>query len=360
MSVQTHTFSGESAPGDFSAYESTRRPRTDEGVFYVAEKTQQESVSQLIEVSEKYSEARIDRNGSQLHRYRLEFSDGVKLNANMYKPARPINKTLVVQTPAWSTGSRGHNQATQRKLAYAGYSSLLVGHVGEERDTARQEIASFISDPNRTVDELRAISLEKQSHHMLQAAEYFTNILDLNTSEINVFGESRGAMTGLGILACAQSYGISVRKAMLVAPCFETGIGKEVMREVASQIPLELINMVRTIGKVSFQRLIRYTSTINISPKSFVYEAAHASTLFNGDAGRFVKDIPQLQDIMILAFDNDLAGQRSRWRRAFSEFPNVVIQSAPGAHISGIVDRRTVALTEDYLAGTARKLRSVR
>lgn len=86
---------------------------------------------------------------------------------------------------------------------------------------------------------------------------------------------------------------------------------------------------------------MHYPNTLNPSPKSILYEAAHAPTLFRGDAGKLQKLIPKDQHMEVLAFENDLAGQYQRWQDAFSDYPNVNVRYVPGAHLS-IADNRTM------------------
>lgn len=292
-----------------------------------------------------------DQHGNILRRYRAVFDDGVKLGINHYQPAERQSDVPILQTPAWMTGLHGHNQISQHKLAQAGFDSLLIGHVGEERDSWPKEIGRLLLHPLEVGKELTNIRLARQAHHMLQIQRAMPALTGLSASEAYVFGESRGAMTGLAVLAMAKAYGVDVKKAFLVSPCFETGFGEETAAEFSWQLPAEFIGLFGDIGHVSLSRLVRSANTVNLSPKSFVYELAHGPALFNGDAGTFVDHIPADQNAMILGFHNDFAGQTSRWEERFEDFPNVWVQHAPKAHVSGIMDERTIALATDYFLG---------
>lgn len=293
---------------------------------------------------------RPDQHGNVLSRYRVVFDDGVKLGVNHYHAAEAKSDVPILQTPAWMTGLHGHNQISQHKLAEAGFDSLLIGHVGEERDSWAREIGNAVLHSSLVASELQDIHLGRQAHHMLSVHKVMGEITGLSTTEANVFGESRGAMTGLGVVALASKFDTKINKAMLISPCFETGVGEEVLTELLIQLPSEVVGMVGAIGHVSFNRLVRSASTINLSPKSLLYEMAHGPTLFRGDAGKFVEHIPKDQHIKIIGFRGDFAGQTYRWARRFKGFPNVIVKPAPKAHISGIVDERTMRATINYFS----------
>lgn len=331
-----------------------------EGVFVSDETALPQFDVAVSGITAKPQESVLDDNGNTLERYKITMTDGRQLNANVYTTPHPKNDRFILQTGAWLTNSRGHNQNSQRKLAEAGYDSLFIGHIGEERASISEEIGRLVLKPHQVLQEIRGISLARQAHTITEAAPIFAEMYGKNTQTFDLYGESRGAMTGLGVMAYSPLAGIAINKAMLVAPCFETALSDRVQTETSMQLSLEVFNALKGLGQVSVKRLLHYPSTINLSPKSLAYELAHVKTLLNGDAGRFVKHIPHGQNAMILAFDNDLAGQRKYWRRAFVDHSNVIIQAAPGGHISGIIDRRTINLTIDYLNGQARRLRAYR
>ncbi|GAC1482102.1 MAG: hypothetical protein NVS1B7_4020 [Candidatus Saccharimonadales bacterium] len=308
----------------------------------------------IIDVDHKNSEIP-DKYGNQLSRWRILFDDGTKLGVNWYHSAERITDTPIIQTPAWLTGLHGHNEISEHKFAARGFDTLLVGHVGEERDSWLKEIGQFILRPGNTVHELGHIQLAKQAHQMLAVQKVMSEFTGLSSQRAHLFGESRGAMTGLATLTLARSHGITIDKALLVSPCFETSFNRQMLFELRAQLPGELLGLVGDIGHVSLGRLRRSHNTINLSPKSIIYEAAHTHSLLKG-AGMFVEHIPQDQNLLILGFKNDVAGQTERWQQRFAAFPNAIVQPAPKGHVSGIMDERTIQLAEDYFLNKLRMM----
>lgn len=287
-----------------------------------------------------------DRYGNVVTNYRLQMTDRAMHNLRVTQPREAATDIAVFKTPAWTTNSRGHNQRTGQELGNLGLPNIEVSALGEERDSFAKELARTALRPMATLQDLRNVSLARQAHVMLSVAgeaEFF----GLNGEYAFWFGESRGAMTAMGACALAASHNIKIPFAMPIAPCFEEGLSLQTLNEHRGQLRNELFNMAKLIGNVSLNRLLHYPNSLNASPKSIVYELAHATTLFNGDAGKLQKHIPLDQTMEVLAFENDLAGQYERWQNAFEPFPNVTVRCVPGAHLS-IADKRTM----DYVTRT--------
>lgn len=294
--------------------------------------------TRIYDISTKDSHR--DRYGNLVTNHRLRMTDRAMYNLRVTHPLDADTDIAVFKTPAWSTNSRGHNERTGQELGRIGLPNIEVSALGEERDSFARELGRLATRPLATLRDLRDVSLARQAHVMLSVAgeaDYF----DLNAEYAFWFGESRGAMTAMGACALAPSHEVKIPFALAVAPCFEEGLSLETYREHRGQLRNELFNMAKLVGNVSLGRLLHYPNTLNLSPKSLMYEAAHAPTLFRGDAGKLQKHIPTEQHMEVLAFENDLAGQYQRWQNAFADYPNVNVRYVPGAHLS-IADKRTM------------------
>lgn len=282
----------------------------------------------------------LDSLGNTVTNYRLRMDDKSLYNLRVTKPRDPDTDIAIFKTPAWTTNSRGHNQRTGQEFGRLGLPNVEVSALGEERDSYITELARLAVNPLRTYRDLRDVSLARQAHVMLSVAQegdYF----GLNSEYAFWFGESRGAMTLMGACALAASHDIKIPFALAVAPCFKEGLSKETMREHGGQLKNEAVNLLKLVGHVSLGRLVHYPNTLNLSPKSIAYELAHAPTLINGDAGRLAEHISHDQNMLVLAFEGDLAGQYPKWKEHFDTYPNACVRPVPGAHLS-IADKRTM------------------
>lgn len=282
-----------------------------------------------------------DQFGNILDRYRVVMSDGTKLGLNHCIPKDPVTNVPILETPAWFTGLHGYNEHSQRALGSMGLPSLEIGHVGEERDPWVKELARLVLNPASVAKEMRQISLARQAHNMISILKSSAEMFSLDDQQAFVFGNSRGAMTLLGVLAAKDKYDIEVPFALGVAPCFKEGLGREKITNFSLQLPLEILNGTR----IGAENLIAWgavsPNTLNASPKSLAYEFAHAPTLFRGDAGEFLQGIDTNQHLLLLSYGNDIAGQMRLWQKGLKEHPHAHVRKVPGAHGS-LIDKRTL------------------
>ncbi|MEI8188002.1 MAG: hypothetical protein WCG30_03615 [Candidatus Saccharibacteria bacterium] len=294
----------------------------------------------LEEIEHKNS---VLEDNASLHFFRAKFDDGIKLGINYCRPNSPITETSVVITPALSTGLHGRNANMQRKLAELGLPSILIGTPGGERDSFKDEIANFINDPRGTISELGAICLSKNAHYVQEIIKR-NDLLDLDNKSMIGYGESRGAMTLLGNIASQDEYDIKIPYALAVAPCYPRPFQISKSLEFSGQVLNEIIGLRQLIGSLG----INHVNTLNLSPKSVIYEIAHIPTLFNGDTGKFIPEVPKDQSLDIISFKNDISGQPEYWRNIFpkDEYPNIEVEIMPGSHLS-IAKAKTFKLVID-------------
>lgn len=306
--------------------------------------------AEITDIIEK-GEPEEDKHGNKLQRLRVVFDDNRKLGVNWYHAADRISDIAILGTPAWITGLHGHNQGGGLKLASQGRDSLIVGPLGGERDTWATEIGRLMLHPLEVVNEIHDISMARQAYDMLKIHRALAARLGLREDEADAIGESRGAMTIMWMLAMAKEHGIHFGKVLAVDPCMHSRPSLEKGRQLMRRGPRELLSLGYSFGHVSLGRLLHYPNTVNPSPKSLIYEAGHAPTLFRGDAGKPVSHIEREQDMLILFFLQSIANQHPEWEEAFGDHPNVDIIKVPGSHVGGIMDERTMELGIEYFGG---------
>lgn len=332
--------------------DANEHPRANEGVL-LPEAWQFDE--RVVSIEPKVAED-IDRWGNQLTRYRVTMSDGTRLGMNVCEPKERVTDTPVIETPAWFTNLHGFNEHTQRAFGSLGIPSILVGHVGQERDSFARELGGTLLRPWQTVREMRSISLARQAHNMLEVLQYPRLGMQFDTDQVFIHGNSRGAMVQFPFMRMAEDRGVHVAFAMPVAPCFAKGWDRETMRELSATPIKEVGNVARLAVRNLFDMAETGTNTINLSPKSLLYELAHTDALFNGDAGRFAHLTPKSQDMLILAYNDDLAGQHDIWEEIYKNHPGVHVRSVPGSHLS-IADVRTRAFVMRTFNRYAEQLR---
>lgn len=283
---------------------------------------------------------KVDEWGNNLTRYRVNMNDGTKLGMNVCEPKKRVTDIPVIETPAWFTNLHGFNEHTQRAFGAIGIPSILVGHVGEERDSYAKEIGRFMFKPWESVQQMRGISLARQAHNMLEILQYPRLGMQFDTNHTFIHGNSRGAMVQFPFLAMAEERGVDVVFAMPVAPCFAEGLGKDTIDGLRGTPAKEVSNVARLAVRNLFDMAGTGASTVNLSPKSLIYELAHTDSLLNGDAGRFAPLTPANQNMLILAYEEDLAGQKDKWQDLYANHGNVYVRGVPGSHLS-IADKRT-------------------
>lgn len=266
-----------------------------------------------------------------IHTFRAEFDDEMMLGVKYCEPLNPITQSPVMITPALSTGLHGRNVNIQRKLAEIGLPSVLIGVPGEERDSFNHEVRDFFKHPTETLKKLGSISLSKNAHYVQEIIKQ-NSIFNLDDKKVFGYGESRGAMILLGNIAAQKKDNIEIPFSIAVAPCYPEAFKVTEILQFTEHALSEIVKIPRLLGSLSINNM----NTLNISPKSLIYEVAHIPTLLNGDTGNFISEIPKTQNIDLISFDDDLSGQANFWKMAFPkrQFPNINTEIIPGNHLS--------------------------
>lgn len=269
----------------------------------------------------------------KLERIGFTTKKGYAYSALIGSPESPECVVPVIGTSAWTTSTEGHNERTVRNFMRSGNYVFFVGAEGsfepEERPQPNESITLADS----------AAAVLNFSYYAAQELIQRGDIVD--PSRRSIIGESRGAMTGMGIIALAEDFGQEAIVADFAAPCLPRKMKLSDIRKFIGQIGQEPIEIAKLGGKLTLARLIHYPGTIDLSPYSLRHQLAIGFALFSGEAGALAKHIDQDKLIHITVFDNDIASMRAEWEDIFSNHPNIRITPLPGSHMT-IADLETL------------------
>jgi hypothetical protein len=223
-------------------------------------------------------------------------------------------------TTPWLTTPDGYNQDVADQIMGAGF---YVDLVSIEQN--------FNHKPK----------LERSAKAQLAIAESTARLYNRNPEKLNVYGDSRAAMIGLGVCACAQSYGTEINYAMLNAPCFARPLN--IRRDLPGYSHMPLAEAVALLGlsSVPAQRLRRYHRTVSVHPRDSLYHRNVVSELVSGKAGQFARRVPTDTPMYVALYDNDIMGQADEWEALFDErgFENTYVDRQPGGHCSFLSEK---------------------
>jgi hypothetical protein len=265
---------------------------------------------------------------------------GHSYSAQICTPDSTRSPHVIIGTTAWLTSVRGHNEHTNRAFANAGLTSLTVGPEGSYRASSCQNLRAPISLMDSAAAVLAFSNLVLKEH-------------DVQTKNQLLFGESRGAMVGMGILSLAKDFGQSIGLADLIAPCFPRQMKPSDVLKLCGQVIREPIETMKFLGNISLGRIVHYPATFDPNPSAVVHNAAMIPALISGEAGELAKQVDTEALMHITCFRQDAISMIDEWRAIFNDHPNVRITPLPGSHLTivspqtlGYVIARALAYTE--------------
>lgn len=264
-------------------------------------------------------------------------SDGNEQQVQIYQPNEQQTDQPIVFTSAWYTSDRGHNRHTALKFAELGYPVVFIGPEGNVRPSSIELLGKFTVGLPGLINKLGDIELAQSAHNIHQILDGLAEGQhhDIDFNNIIWFGESRGAMIGMGVLAFAPHHDRRIEAAEMIAPCFpEPTTLKELFanKEQLLREKDRLGEVGRGISK-AYRKHIH--STLNLSPLSILYQAAMFPTLISGQAGELAKAIPVDEtDIDITNFASDLVSKPLVWQRIFAHHHQVIFHLTDGSHMT--------------------------
>jgi hypothetical protein len=285
--------------------------------------------SKIVSISDILEETTIPNGYIQ----RLGFTTlaGYSYDAVLGIPTnRQVTDIPNLHTSAWLTTSRGHYEHMIRKFVFEGVPSIFVGAEGSYHDSMK---------PPR----LNGITLTKSAAAVLRFSEEISSSLKyiIDPTKRLLYGESRGAMVGMGIIALAKAFDQDILFADLIAPCFPRKFEISDAINLSKHIIHEPVSVVQLAGKVGPGRLIHYPSTLDLHPTSFASQVAIGPALFSGEAGELAQLIDEEKIIHITCFNDDFASMPMQWLQIFKNYKDVRITLLDGTHLT-IADPETL------------------
>ncbi len=269
--------------------------------------------------------------GGYLKRYGFVTNLGYTYDATVGIPLNPATNIPTLQTSAWVTSSHGHNEHTLRRFVESGSPFIFVGPEGSYRPNSKYPIPKD------------GISLASSAAAVLNFSKEisFGHQYDFDPALRSVIGESRGAMTAMGILALDSVFNQEVIFADLTAPCFPRKAEIRDILKLSGHLISEPRSILKLAGKLGLSRLIHYPSTIDPHPYSLAHQIAMGPALFSGEAGDLARLISNDKVLHITCFDDDFASMPKVWKDIFENHNDVRITLLEGSHLT-IADPETL------------------
>lgn len=266
-----------------------------------------------------------------INRYGFTTKSGHSFAAAVGIPKNNQITTIpTVFTTAWFTSTEGHNEHTLRSLVKEGVPTIMIGAEGSYHK-----------------NDCKLPNYHTRLAGSAAAVLNFTGVIchdyptEIDEHERSVIGESRGAMTAMGILAMDKSFDQDVRYADITAPCFPRKILPKDILKLSGHIIHEPLSVSRLAGKIGRKRLIHYPSTIDLHPVSISSQLAIGVALFNGDTGEMARLIDKDKIIHITCYNDDFASMPKIWKGIFKNHSGVRITLLDGSHLT-IADPQTL------------------
>lgn len=264
------------------------------------------------------------------------FTDGVVMDDGFSYatvvgiPHDAATDLVIGLTSAWWTSSRGHNRRTVEHFMRLGIPTVFVGAEGSYRPS-KAELPHEIDAAEHK------ISLARSAHNTHVAFDAVSNqglnrVVD--TSNMILLGESRGAMVGKGILWLADQHERNIVYGDLTAPCFPEKFELHTIKDLLKQAYGERAALATLASTLTFKRLIHYPATIDLHPESVCANLATWWPLFSGDAGIMGRNVPAMQALHVTTFKDDLVSMPNVWREIYANHPLVRIKEIDGAHLT--------------------------
>lgn len=319
----------------YHALESYNNPRLegDQSAFLDDEHIRELVANGEIQRIEKIADKEYIEGAGWLERYGFITKLGYAYSAVIGTPEAVNSDTVMLDTTAWGTSDRGHNEHTLRTFLKEGNFFILVGAEGswhEETDpsgpiTLADSAAAVLSFSNYA-------ELHLNRHGKL-----------IQPRERYLIGESRGAMVGMGTIALAEHFNQHIIAADLTAPCVPIKLTLSEAVKLIGQLVTEPTEICKLPRKLAYRTLRHYPSTVDPSHTSLAHQFAIGFALFSGEAGALAKHVKHNTFMHVTTFEKDLASMEGLWRDIFepNEYPDVRITSLPGSHLT-IADPETL------------------
>lgn len=315
----------ENAEVDFLSKRHIEQLRSESGIVDLKEYAERETISGV----------------GELRHYNVETVQGYSYDVLVALPETSESNVPVIGTSAWFTDTEGHNERVVRNIARAGSPMVFVGAEGSGRLKSKQKPSGPITLANSAAS---VLSMSQTIVRMLHAEQLEENVRAgfarpsekyIDQTNRYLLGESRGGMTGMGIMALAEAFDQKILAADLTAPCLPRRLNgaKEIVK-FADQIRKEPREMAKLAGKLGVSRLVHYRRTVNFDVTNIWHQIVIGGALFSGETGALARKVDKDILIHMSVFANDFASMSDEWFAIFKEHKNVRITPLPGGHMT--------------------------
>lgn len=287
----------------------------------------------------------------------FRMSDGSKYLVRDYIPSNVRGSRLVTMTTPWFTDVDGFNNFVGIKFAEAGIRTHIVSPEQSNLAKSYVHVVRKLADVGLRMVDLEAdqlpipkclldlghTSLEHDVvvHHLL--LDYEEEQEQIDTHALDDTGYSRGAMIGFGKQAHAQQYDRTFVNADYVDPCLVRGVhlSEVVNPKIPFYIMKELVTLASVMKPSSRQEARAVIPTFARSLGFYVNQLSTGISLFGGETGRFVDNMPVDMQAHVTLFDQSEFNQADEYEARLAPYPNITVAREHGVHFSG-ANRRVI------------------
>lgn len=320
----------------YQALDSYHNPRLegDQSGYLSAEHIQELQRNANITHIELLGEPEHIAGVGTIERYGFTTTLGYSYAGIICVPKAPQSEVAIVGTSPWLTSDRGHNEHTARNFMREGNYVFFVGADGSWHNKSTPTGPITLADSAAATlafANLAELRVNRNAEPLVKHAER------------NLIGESRGAMTGFGIIALAEHFEQEILFADLTAPCFPDKVRVETILRLLNQIIDEPLQMMRLGGRIANRTLLHYPATVDLWPSSLEHQFAIGFALGSGEAGALAKRINTHTLVHVTTYEKDSASDHARWQEILphSTYPNIRITQLEGSHLT-IADPETL------------------
>ncbi|MBP6880922.1 hypothetical protein KBC31_04825 [Candidatus Saccharibacteria bacterium] len=263
--------------------------------------------------------------------YIIELEDGMRYPVMIGTPTNQKTDIPIGMGTALATSVLGLNQDTQLRFMGLGFPVILIGAEG-------------YVPPDKSKDPPKKPTLEYSALNMHTTFNAVADQGIFDTKKMIYYGESRGAMVGMGVLAHKKLFNREIIYANLIAPCFPEELNYSdtlgVVRLIG-QAATEAVSAARGLYKRFRRSKAPIAATIDPKPGVLLSDINKIGVLKSGEAGVLAKLISTKQFATVTGFALDAMSQIDNWIKIFEKHQGVIVKPRPSAHLGGIIDQDT-------------------
>lgn len=285
-----------------------------------------------IERIESARETERTRHGSAFHDT-FHMSNGIYYRTVTLIPQKPMTDIpLDIRTP-WFTTEKGHNRRTAEAASASGIPVRLFAPPRINIDKHPRRFASSV---------MGALCIAQGVSMDADVAAYaiISNQLDdmyrysFEPGVSTAYGESRGAMEGLGAMSLGHIYGRKLLWLEAVDPCVPDELRMSDLVSSPKSVS-EVVAALRTLQHLTKEsRFYRYLDTVDLSIDCIIPTLATKKTLFSGRAGDFAEHSPSNGLGHATYFDSSVANGYQSFKDKTAHIPGFSNDILKGGHLT--------------------------